>query len=429
LNINERFAKIGIHVPEILIPQNIDMHKWTVVACDQYSSQKEYWTQTANIVGDSPSTLKLILPECYLEEKDKKQRVKDINITMNNYMENGIFKQLAPGFIIVDRSTTKVPSRKGIIIAIDLEHYSFDKNSKSLIRPTEGTLIERLPPRIEIRENAPLDLPHILLLINDETKSIIEHAFKSVDTFETVYDFELMQSGGRIKGHHISDPVYMEKLCLAFEKLAKKNEMLFAVGDGNHSLASAKEIWEKLKRTGAKNNHPSRYVLVEVSNIFNEGIIFEPIHRVLFNIDTDHFFTQLKSKTNAQIIYLNSEEEMKETVYENSTDHKIGFIKKFQWGVISIKKPEIKLTYKVIQDFIDEYLKEKTSTYIDYIHGDRSVYELCEKSGNLGLYLSAIKKTEFFNMIIEDGALPRKTFSIGEADEKRFYLEARKIML
>jgi len=428
-NLKSRFARMGILIPEVLLPNNKEMEKWAVVACDQYSSEKEYWETTKSIVGDSPSTLNLILPECYLEDSDKPQRVENINSTMNEYISKDIFKKLKPGFIIVDRSTLHVPSRKGMMIAIDLDQYSFAADTRSLIRPTEGTVIDRLPPRIEIRKNAPLDLPHILLLINDEDNSIIEEAFHHTELFETVYDFELMQNGGKIKGQLISDEVYLNKICTAFEKLAEKNDMLFAVGDGNHSLATAKEIWKKLKSEGVSEDHPARYALVEVENIFNEGIVFEPIHRVLFNVESTSFFSELKKASKSEFVILESESAMKQAIQSDSKDHRIGFIDDGKWGYISIDDPQTKLTSEVLQKFLDAYLRENSTVSLDYIHGDKPVYDLGGKKGNLGLYLTAIKKSEFFDMIVDGGALPRKTFSIGEAEEKRYYIESRKITL
>jgi hypothetical protein len=428
-DLSSRFGKMGIHIPEIYLPENIEMEKWAVVACDQFSSEKEYWSETESIVGEVPSTFNMILPECYLEDGDKAERIARINATMDKYINQNIFKKLKPGFILVDRKTPFVSSRKGMIIAIDLEMYSFAADTKSLIRPTEGTVIERLPPRIEIRENASLDLPHILLLINDGEKSIIEKAFMQIDSFETVYNFDLMQNGGSIKGNLISDKDSLEKICRAFEKLAGNNEMLFAVGDGNHSLATAKEIWDKLKKQGAREDHPARYALVEVENIFNEGIIFEPIHRVLFHIDRDSFFKDIHEKANGKIISLSSEKEMKKALSENAEDHRIGYVCDGEWGYISIDERKTKLTSEVIQRLIDSYRAEHKSVGIDYIHGDKALFELGRKKGNMGLYLKSIKKSEFFQMIVEGGALPRKTFSIGEAEEKRYYIESRKITL
>ncbi|MBB6478616.1 DUF1015 domain-containing protein [Spirochaeta isovalerica] len=423
-----RFEKMGIHIPEILLPADAEMNKWAVVACDQYSSEKNYWKETEEIVGNSPSTLNLILPECYLEDDDKKDRVQKINSTMKSYMKENVFRKLDRGFIIVDRSTPYVESRQGMILAVDLEKYSFSKDTKSLIRPTEGTVLERLPPRIEIRKNAPLDIPHILLLINDREKSIIENAFIDSDSFETVYDFDLMQGGGHVKGKLISDESYLEKICTAFEKLFENNDMLFAVGDGNHSLATAKEIWEKLKSEGAPEDHPARFALVEVENIFNEGIIFEPIHRVLFDIDRQDFFEKLKTVYECEIRTVSSEAVMKDKVSENTREHRIGYVSDDEVGYISIKEPAIKLTYEVIQKFIDDYREDNTQVNIDYIHGEKALYDLSRRKGNLGLYLNAIKKSEFFDMIVAGGALPRKTFSIGEAEEKRYYIESRSLI-
>ncbi len=427
--LQSRFEKLGIKIPEILLPANENMEKWAVVACDQFSSEKDYWIETAKIVGESPSTLNLILPECFLEDGDKAHRVEKINSTMNEYIDQNVFKKLKPGFIIVDRSTPHVPSRKGLMIAIDLEHYSFAVDTNSLIRPTEGTVMDRLPPRIEIRKNATLDLPHILLLINDGENSIIEEAFKHTETFESVYNFELMQNGGNVRGELISDEIFLEKICTAFEKLAEKNDMLFAVGDGNHSLATAKEIWNELKKGGAPSDHPARYALVEVENIFNEGIVFEPIHRVLFNLDKDAFLAALKTATGGTFVAVNSEEEMKKAINADCIEHRIGFVYENQWGYISISEPDTKLSSEVLQKFLDSFLVENQSVSIDYIHGDKALFELGRKKGNLGLYLTAIKKSEFFHMIVSGGALPRKTFSIGEAEEKRYYIESRKITL
>lgn len=428
-DLKSRFGKMGINIPEIYLPVDVEMDKWAVVACDQFSSEKTYWHETEKIVGDSPSTLNLILPECYLEDGDRSERIEKINRTMKDYINQNKFRKLKPGFIIVDRSTPFVPSRKGMMIAIDLEQYSFTEDTASLIRPTEGTVIDRLPPRIEIRENASLDLPHILLLINDKDKSVIEEAFNHLDALETVYDFELIQNGGKIRGDLISDEVLLEKICCAFEKIAENNDMLFAVGDGNHSLATAKEIWNKLKKEGAPEDHPARYALVEVENIYNEGIVFEPIHRVLFNVDSTLFFKELAENMRADFISVVSEQAMKKSINQDTNDHRIGYICNGQWGYISVSEPEIKLSSEVIQKFIDKFLIDHETVGIDYIHGDKAVLELGGKAGNLGLYLSPIKKSEFFQMIIEGGALPRKTFSIGEAEEKRYYIESRKITL
>lgn len=423
----DRFSHMGIHIPEILLPSNVDMNKWAVVACDQFTSQKDYWVKTTKIVDKGPSTLKLILPEVYLEDNDRKERISDIKNTMRSYIDNNILKTLEPGFVLVDRSTPFTNSRKGLILAIDLEQYCFQGSEKCLIRPTEGTVIDRLPPRIEIRENAPLDIPHILLLINDESGDIIENSFNHIDEFETIYDFNLMQNGGEIKGHLISKPEHLERICLAFEKLFKRHEMLFAVGDGNHSLASAKEIWDKLKSKGASLDHPARYALVEVNNIYNDGIIFEPIHRVLFNVDKSDFINYLIAKTDTVVKHTATKDQVKKLLRTDTTEHNVGFLSSGKWGYLTINEPETKLSYEVVQRIIDEYIKNNPKTKVDYIHGDKVVNELGMKKDTLVLYFPAIEKHRFFKMIEEDGSLPRKTFSIGEAEEKRYYIESRKI--
>lgn len=427
--LKKRFEKMGIHIPQILLPSQEKMEKWAVVACDQFSSEKEYWQETSTIVGDEPSTLNLILPECYLEDGDKKERINQINKTMSQYMDSDLFRKLPEGFVVVDRSTPYAQSRQGMIIAVDLEKYSFAANTKSLIRPTEGTVMDRLPPRIEIRKNAPLDLPHILLLINDENNSIIEKAFENSDDFETIYDFDLMQGGGHITGKLISDENYLERICSAFEKLAEKNDMLFAVGDGNHSLATAKEIWEDLKKKGASENHPARYALVEIENIYNPGILFEPIHRVLFNIDQEDFLKDLEKEKSVEKIQCSSKEEMLNMLSRNEAKHLIGFLSDNEYSCLIINEPDTRLTYEVIQPFIDKYRQENKEVLIDYIHGEKSLVDLSRKEKNLGLFMKPIEKSEFFQMIVDGGALPRKTFSIGEAEEKRYYIESRRISL
>lgn len=422
---------MGIHIPEILIPHNVDMNKWAVIACDQFTSEKDYWKEISTHVDDGPSTLRLIFPEVFLDDNEhiseRREKIDGIKDTMHEYIDSNILKELEPGFILVDRSTPYNPSRKGLILAIDLEHYSFTEGDKSLIRPTEGTVVDRLPPRIEIREDAPLDLPHILLLINDKKQQIIEDAFNHLNNFEELYDFDLMQNGGSIRGHLIKEEKYLTKICEAFEEIFSEDEMLFAVGDGNHSLASAKKIWDQLKTDGAEPHHPARYALVEVNNIYNDGVIFEPIHRVLFNINSKDFLGKIHRDTKATITENITEDEVKRAIYSDTTEHVVGYLHDGVWGLLSIDDPNYKLSYEVVQREIDDYIQTKPGIRVDYIHGDRIVNELGQHKNNLVLYFPAINKDEFFSMINVDGTLPRKTFSIGEAEEKRYYIESRKI--
>jgi hypothetical protein len=445
----EKLAKVGIKVPEVLLPNTeIDPTKWAVVACDQYTSQPEYWEEAAKLIGDDASTLKVTFPEVYLEDDDADERIKDINKTMDEYLANNIFKTVE-GFILLDRKTSHVPSRKGLIVALDLEEYDYSPESQSLIRATEGTIIDRLPPRVKIRENAAIELPHIMVLIDDPEKEIIEPLFEK--DLEKVYDFELMMDSGHITGYKLEDKDIIEDVAEKLAKLADKENfeakynvkdkgvLLFAMGDGNHSLATAKKIWEEKKKSVANPaeimDDPARYALVELVNVHDDGLQFEPIHRVVFNIDAkdmidsmEGFFAEQGSEFSYELF--STPEELAERVeelrgYEDT--HVVEFVTADSAGLIKIVKPKLNLEVGNLQAFIDKYIEDKKDAYVDYIHGDDVVYELGTKENNIGFLLPVLGKGELFKTVIIDGALPRKTFSMGEADEKRFYLEARKI--
>ena len=441
------FEKLGVRVPEVCLPAAaVDYAKWAVVACDQYSSEREYWEKAAAAVGSAPSTLNLIFPECYLEDSDKAERVKRIKASMREYLARGIVEGQSPGFILVERHTPyeKAP-RKGLMIAVDLEKYTYGKESKSLIRPTEGTIVERLPPRMEIRRGAPLELPHIMLLVDDPSRSIIEPLYASRDKLPKLYDFDLMLGSGRIRGWQVKGEASLEKIAEAIDRIAdpaafeakygKKDVLLFAVGDGNHSLATAKAIWEETKKEkeGEPNlmEHPARFALVELVNIYDEGLPFHPIHRVLFNIDEAKFFEALKSYQAHSVEKLGSAE--KAFALADAADsslageHRIAFVSAKGAGLLRFAKPKANLAAGTIQEFIDGWLKANPGAIVDYIHGTESLEALAKKPGNLGLYLPPIDKAGFFGTVIRDGVMPRKTFSMGEAPEKRFYIEARRI--
>ena len=309
---HEIFEKVGVRLPEILLPRDKSyMTEWSVVACDQYTSQPEYWEQVEKHIGNKPSTFRLILPESQLEKPDVSDKIQDINRTMKEYLHNNIFEVLKPGFVLVDRSTPDAPSRLGLMAALDLEQYDYGKDSGSVIRATEGTVIDRLPPRIRIRENAALESPHILVLVDDPDYSLIEPLARETDRMEKLYDFSLMMGGGRIKGYHVTDSGLLSRLAAALDKLADRKRfaekycvdddcplLLYAVGDGNHSLAAAKACWENLKSALTPvqlQNHPARFALVELVNIHNEGIRFEPIHRVLYNVNVSALLDAAKA--------------------------------------------------------------------------------------------------------------------------------------
>lgn len=395
---------------DILIPENADMNKWSVVACDQYTSEPEYWEKVEKYVGSNPSTLNMIYPEVYLESGGD-ERITSINNTMDKYIEDDIFKCYANSMIYVERTVLDGKVRKGIVGAVDLEHYDYHKGSKSLIRATEGTVLERIPPRVKVRINAKLELPHIMLLIDDE-KDIV---FKSVNKLEKVYDFDLMCNSGHITGYTIDTNAVSQKLEELYNATKSDNHMLFAVGDGNHSLATAKECWEQIKATlsdSEKETHPARYALVELVNIHDSALEFEPIHRVVFNCNPGKLIEDMKKyypKANTE-----------------GDGQKITYVYGDVKGDIYIPDAPSELTVGTLQMFLDEYLKASAAK-IDYIHGDDVTVNLSKQDNAIGFLLPAMEKSQLFKTVVADGALPRKTFSMGEAWEKRFYLEARKV--
>ncbi len=390
---------------DILIPKDVDFTKWSVVACDQYTSEPEYWNKAEEIVGDAPSALNLVFPEAFLSEGDS--RIAKINANMDKYLEDGIFETLLNSLIYIERTDSLGKTRKGIIGAVDLEAYDFNKGSTSKIRATEGTVLERIPPRVKIRENAPLELPHIMLLIDDIERTVIE----PTKAEELIYDFDLMQNGGHIKGYLLSDDE-ANRVLAALDRLEEnaKGNLLFAVGDGNHSLATAKTCWENLKGTlndEQKKSHPARFCLVELENIHDDALEFEPIHRVVFGCDPKKLLEEIKE------------------YYPDTNDeegHKIVYTYGDTEGEIFIKNSGCSLAVGALQSFLDEKEYE-----VDYIHGADIVKSLSKKEGNMGFILPAMEKSYLFPAVIADGALPRKTFSMGEAADKKYYMEAKKI--
>lgn len=409
----------------ILIPKNVDMHKWSVVACDQYTSEPEYWNEVEKIVGDSPSTLRLTLPEIYLNEPDVESRIKKINENMVEMLDNDIFTEYKDSMIYLERTQSDGKVREGLMGIVDLEDYSYEKGSQTLIRATEKTVIERIPPRMKVRENALLELPHIMILIDDDKKEIIENLKNEINENDIVYDFDLMQNGGHIKGYKLSDDsitsVIKKLEVLAdkdnFEKKYNVNDkgvLLFAMGDGNHSLATAKACYEKLKTTMSREeylNHPARYALVELVNLHSDALEFEAIHRVIFDTDVNDLIDNLYK------YYV---------INEEGNGQKFEIITKDMDKVLYIENPKSNIAVGSIQMFLDEYLNDHKGI-IDYIHGDNVVKDFAAKDGNVGIIFDAMAKEDLFKTVILDGALPRKTFSMGHSYDKRFYLEARKI--
>jgi hypothetical protein len=440
--VDERLEKIGIKVPRILMPgKNVALDKWAVVACDQYTSELDYWEDVENFIGEAPSTLNLVYPECYLEEKDPEKRISQINQNMDIYLNNGILIENEPAFFLIKRSTGSGPPRHGLIVALDLEAYDYSKDSTSLIRATEGTIVDRIPPRKKIRINAPVELPHILVLIDDPQKKVIEPLLKNRNNLEQVYDFDLMKGSGHITGYKIVDPDQIEGVISGLETLADpeifrkkysvEDVLLYAMGDGNHSLATAKATWEekKLALSGEELlNHPSRWALVEIENIYDEGIIFEPIHRVLFNYNKEFFFNEIERISNYRFEDLDSVDEIMEKIKsQNSKEQKIGYCDSEKMGIINIENPSATIPAGTIQKIIDSYVVKDQNSHVDYIHGENVTHSLGIKNNNCGIFLPPVDKNDFFRTVVMDSAFPRKTFSMGEAHEKRFYIESRRI--
>ena len=431
---------LGIQIPQVHLPKpGTDLTKWAVIACDQFTSQPEYWNEVEKIVGEAPSTLKLTFPEVYLEKPGGEERIRNIQNTMRRYMDEGIL-QPHDGMVYVER-TVDGRTRKGIVLALDLEAYDYNKGSSSLIRATEGTIVDRLPPRIKIREGATIELPHILVLIDDPNRTVIEPVGSAKSKLGKLYDFDLMFDSGHLAGYAV-DQEYEGQIVGALRGLAQPDTfaakygieqnqpvLLFAMGDGNHSLATAKAIWEKIKPQVGMD-HPARYALVEIENVHDEGLEFEPIHRVLFGLKKD-LFAELEKTFGANFAYrsvASAEEMVKVVDTAQGSSQVIGLVgggKEF--GVIEIANPSSNLPVGTLQSFLDVFLKDGGAEKIDYVHGEDVTVKLGSQPGNAGFYLPGMSKSDLFKTVILDGALPRKTFSMGEAREKRFYMEARKI--
>lgn len=451
--INSKLKSIGVSVPNILFPsKKVDLNKWSVVACDQYTSERSYWETVEKYVGDNPSTLRIIFPEVYLGDTDSDQRIELINKTMMDYLGSSVLEDIGSCFIYVERKLSSGLTRKGLILAVDLEHYDYNKDSHSLIRATEETVVDRIPPRMKIRKEAAIELPHIMLLIDDPNKTVIEPLSKVCSYDTPLYDFELMMEGGRIIGYKIDKPEVIESVANALCRLSdpglfqeKYNIssdvplLLFAVGDGNHSLASAKAHWEQVKKTLPESEqecHPARFALVEVVNVHDDGLIFEPIHRVVFNVNATGLLDEMKKYFSEKGSIINitrcgslkEAESCAEIKRENASENAqyIVFITNSQVGVIEILNAPHPLEVGSLQDFLDKSdLVSKGK--IDYIHGNEATEKLSREKSNIGFILPVMHKNMFFKSIISKGVLPRKTFSMGEAWDKRFYLECRRI--
>ena len=422
------FPEAALKVPNILVPNSdVDIETWATIACDQYTSEPEYWEQVQTCVRDAPSTFNMIFPEVYLESVDSDKAVKKINSHMNEYVGSHLMRELSPGFVLVERQLPRGVKRRGLIVALDLEQYSYDKNEKKLIRTTEGTVLNRLPPRIEVRKQALIELPHIMVLIDDPQFTVIDPLFDSIS--EVVYDGRLMLGGGHVRGYHVCNPKHIEQVASNLVQLRRGTPpMLYAMGDGNHSFATAKAVWEQIKQKTSSAidvmNHPARYALVELINIHDSGLVFEPIHRVVFGINTDEVLADAEEYFSDQDFSWSFSSES----VRGECDHLIEFLGDGKHGWMRIAKVDKKLVVESLQGFIDSLTAKHKSARVDYIHGSDSLEKLATRQATTGFYLPALRKDGFFQVINEVGPLPRKTFSMGEAEEKRYYVEGRRIM-
>jgi hypothetical protein len=436
----KNISQIGIQIPQILLSKTgIDHQKWAVIACDQFTSEPEYWQEVEKLVGSAPSTFHLTLPEVFLGKPEEALRTKTTQENMRKYLEENLFTP-HDGMILVERSVAG-KTRYGLMLALDLECYDFNKGSQSLIRATEGTILDRLPPRMKIREGAILEFPHILVLIDDPDRTVIEPVIARKASLPKLYDFDLMLGSGHLTGYSAADPAVENQVVAGLTALADPQTfaskygvgkdlgvLLFAMGDGNHSLATAKAIWEKIKsRVGM--DHPARYALVEIENVHDTGLDFEPIHRVLFNVKAD-LQTSLKQffGDKARLSACKDEQEMIKAVdSQTGTEQVVGLIRPEGFALIQVSEPPANLPVGTLQQFLDSWLKQGGFEKIDYVHGEEVTSRLGRQPGNLGFYVPAMDKSDLFKTVILDGALPRKTFSMGEAKEKRFYMEGRRI--
>lgn len=397
----------------ILLPNpDISPKQWAVIACDQFTAQPDYWAQAEELVGDTPSTLRVTLPEVYLNESES--RVPKIHAAMDSYLAQGVLVEAVNGFVLVER-ITPAGMRPGLVVSLDLEAYDYSAGSTSLIRATEGTVPSRVPPRAKIRAGAQLELPHVMMLIDDPSHSVIEPLYARRNDLRSLYDFELMLGGGHLRGWAVENSD-ADAVFSSIENLAAGCDgLLYAVGDGNHSLAAAKQCWMQIRQTlteAERENHPARYALVELVNLNCPALVFEPIHRILFNVDSDALMAELTAHLIAN------------DMDNVPSDDLVVFDANGERTFCSAHHP-----LPVLQSFLDDYIAAHPEVEIDYIHGDDALRELVQAHPNsMGFMPRAFDKTELFGAIRRWGALPRKTFSMGEATEKRYYMEARKIL-
>lgn len=401
---------LGIRPTEILLPKPSYLNRhWPVVACDQYTSQPELWMAVDREIGEAPSTLRLIVPEAFLEETEERSQA--VARAMADYLQKELFRPLPESFVLVERSTQS-GSRVGLMLAIDLEEYDYAPGSRSLIRATEQTVLDRIPPRLKVREQAEIELPHVMLLIDDPEDRVLGPLYAARSRLPLLYDIPLLMQGGQVRGWQVAPGSEQDGLADALAALKaglSQDEFLYAVGDGNHSLAAAKAGWEKQKSglsADERLQHPARYALVELVNLHSPALLFDPIHRLAFGTDRGRMLSvlqPLKPVEDAQapdIRLIGAEGELP----------------------LRLTATEGRLVVDAVQQLLDE-----AKLPLDYVHGLDALREIALREHGTGILMPDFPKDQLFTTVQRDGRLPRKTFSMGEANEKRFYLEARRI--
>ena len=396
----------------ILLPKQ-NFEAWSVIACDQFTSNEEYWQSVKTAAGENPTTLNLIYPEVYLGKTDAREVTENINNAMQQYAADGIFEEYPNALIYVERTQRDGKVRCGIVGAVDLDEYDYNEGSTSRVRATEKTVLERIPPRVEIRKNAPLELPHILMLMDDTARSIVEPlaSLAASGAMQKLYDFDLMLDGGHLRGYLIPEDL-QEDICQKIEALGELHGgITLAVGDGNHSLATAKAC----RALGA--TECNRYALCEVMNIHSEALVFEPIFRTVEGIDANELIADFRA-------YL------ADSANQNAGNapQEITFVSGSLREVIVAERPPHALAVGTVQQFLDAYLVGKEGAVIDYIHDEEELLSLCANGKTSGFLYGCMGKSELFDAIEKEGVLPRKTFSMGSSRDKRYYTEARKIV-
>ena len=425
---NHTFESLPFRPADILLPKDCEYAKWSVVACDQYTSQPEYWQRVAEHVGRAPSTLRLILPESCLEGPNVETDIMEINNTMSRYLREGRFVCHPDALFYVERILDNGKVRRGLMGMVDLEQYDYEPGAESLVRATEGTVLSRIPPRVAVRKNAPIELPHVMLLADDPDKTVIEPLADQTEDMTLLYDFDLMEGGGRLRGWELTQQ-QKEQVAKALTALADPEAfraryhlkedlpvLLFAVGDGNHSLATAKECYERQKRLTPPEHWdalPARFALVELNNLHDSALEFEPIHRVVFGVEPQQLLAAMEAYYPGLI-------------HGEGEGHVLPYVWGDCQGTVTIPNPKAQLPVGTLQRFLDDYLQNNPGR-VDYIHGAQVARDLARRKDTIAFLLPTMGKEELFPTVIHDGVLPRKTFSMGRAQDKRFYLEARRI--